>query len=79
MSLQDQDLALPLFIFPGREEGCLRASLHPPADAVQERSHDCGLDTCSCLSVQRLRVDFPRASLIMCWLKIFIVTVEVFL
>lgn len=34
--MKDNGLTLPLFIFPGREEGCLRASLQPPSDPDRE-------------------------------------------
>lgn len=58
---------------PGKEEGCLRASVQPHP-AQTEWGSDYGLDTCSCFSSSRKALGrlLSKASLMVCWMKILI-------
>ena len=49
-SVKDKTPLLPLFIFPGLDDECRRASLRLPSNSVKEESSECGLGNCTYLS-----------------------------
>ena len=49
-SVKDKTPLLPLFIFPGLEDDCRRASIQLPSDSDKEESSECGLGNCTYLS-----------------------------